>query len=81
MEAAVTSRLPQPNSTAEPPRPAVRPSEPQFRTGQKVRHAKFGDGVVIESKLTGADEEVAVAFADYGIKKLAASMAKLEVLS
>ena len=81
VEAAVTSRLPQPNSTAEPPRPAVRPSEPQFRTGQKVRHAKFGDGVVIESKLTGADEEVAVAFADYGIKKLAASMAKLEVLS
>ncbi|MDA0242967.1 MAG: UvrD-helicase domain-containing protein [Chloroflexi bacterium] len=81
VEAAVTNRLPQPNSTAEPPRPAVRPSEPQFRTGQKVRHAKFGDGVVIESKLTGADEEVAVAFADYGIKKLAASMAKLEVLS
>lgn len=78
---ATANRLPQPNSTAEPPRPAVRPSEPQFRTGQKVRHAKFGDGVVIESKLTGADEEVAVAFADYGIKKLAASMAKLEVLN
>ena len=45
-----------------------------------MRHAKFGDGIVIESKLTGNDEEVTVAFSDEGIKKLVASLAKLEVI-
>lgn len=51
---------------------------PQFKTGEKVRHAKFGQGIVIESKMTGNDEEVTVAFTDLGIKRLAASFAKLE---
>jgi DNA helicase II / ATP-dependent DNA helicase PcrA len=51
----------------------------QFRTGQKVHHAKFGGGIVIESKLTGNDEEVSVAFTNHGIKRLAASLAKLEI--
>lgn len=55
-------------------------TEPQFRTGQKVRHAKFGEGTVIESKVTGNDEEVTVAFPDLGVKRLAASFAKLEKL-
>ena len=55
-------------------------SAPQFRTGEKVRHAKFGEGIVIESKSTGNDEEVSVAFSDVGIKRLAASFAKLEKL-
>ncbi|MFW6184788.1 MAG: ATP-dependent helicase [Chloroflexota bacterium] len=53
-------------------------AEPQYRTGQKVRHAKFGDGIVIESTVTGNDEEVTVAFKKEGIKKLAASFANLE---
>jgi DNA helicase-2/ATP-dependent DNA helicase PcrA len=52
----------------------------QFKTGQKVRHAKFGAGTVIESKLVGSDEEVTVAFPGTGIKRLAASFAKLERL-
>ncbi len=52
--------------------------EPQFVTGEKVRHAKFGEGTVIESKVTGNDEEVTVAFPGVGIKRLAQSFAKLE---
>ncbi|WP_420642017.1 ATP-dependent helicase [Candidatus Leptofilum sp.] len=59
------------------------PSGPQvakYKTGQKVRHKKFGEGTVIESKLTGNDEEVSVAFADVGVKRLAASFANLEIL-
>ncbi len=55
-------------------------SEPQYRSGQRVRHAKFGEGMVIESKLTGNDEEVSVAFSDGTIKRLAASFAKLEII-
>ncbi|MCA9975543.1 MAG: hypothetical protein KC413_07325, partial [Anaerolineales bacterium] len=76
----VTERrtLPTPNTYTEPAPPA--PSGPQFRSGQRVRHAKFGEGTVIESKLTGTDEEVHVAFTGVGVKRLAASFAKLEVI-
>jgi DNA helicase-2/ATP-dependent DNA helicase PcrA len=66
------------NQHPEPERPTS--TEPQYRTGQKVKHAKFGEGIVIESKTTGNDEEVSVAFTDVGIKRLAASFAKLEIL-
>jgi DNA helicase-2/ATP-dependent DNA helicase PcrA len=55
--------------------------ESQYRTGQKVTHAKFGEGIVVESKITGIDEEVVVAFTDVGVKKLVASLAKLEILN
>lgn len=54
--------------------------QPKFRTGQKVRHIKFGEGTVIESKPTGQDEEVTVAFPGIGIKRLAASFAGLELV-
>jgi DNA helicase-2/ATP-dependent DNA helicase PcrA len=64
-----------------PPEPEPRgPQTARYRTGQTVRHAKFGEGTVIESKLTGNDEEVSVAFRDAGIKRLAASFAKLEII-
>jgi DNA helicase-2/ATP-dependent DNA helicase PcrA len=52
----------------------------QFETGDRVRHPLFGEGIVIESKTTGADEEVTVAFEEKGIKRLLASFAKLEKL-
>jgi DNA helicase-2/ATP-dependent DNA helicase PcrA len=43
-----------------------------------VQHEVFGQGVVIESKLTGADEQVTVAFAGVGLKRLMANMAPME---
>jgi len=52
----------------------------QFETGDRVRHPIFGEGIVIESKVTGGDEEVTVAFEEKGIKRLLASFAKLEML-
>jgi len=73
----VTSRPHRPAGEAKP-EPAKK--ETEFRTGQKVSHAKFGKGIVIESKLTGSDEEVTVAFKSEGIKKLAASFANLKVI-
>ncbi len=53
---------------------------PQYRAGMRVNHGRFGDGVVIESKMTGDDEEVTVAFADVGLKRLSASFAKLDII-
>ena len=70
--------LPQPYATAADS--GRRSTVGRYKTGQKVRHAKFGDGTVIESKLSGDDEEVTVAFPGIGIKRLAASFAKLEVI-
>jgi DNA helicase II / ATP-dependent DNA helicase PcrA len=77
-----TTDLPQPSSRTEtddllPERPRARQ---QFQTGQQVHHPKFGDGIVIESKVTGSDEEVVVAFKGEGLKKLVASLARLQVL-
>jgi DNA helicase-2/ATP-dependent DNA helicase PcrA len=66
-------------------RPAVQPAADaptprlELSTGDKVRHAKFGEGIVTGSKPSGADVEVTVAFADgNGIKRLLLSFAPLE---
>ncbi|MGD2078310.1 MAG: UvrD-helicase domain-containing protein [Chloroflexota bacterium] len=72
--------LPEPNLWSEQAEKKDTPyGEQRYRSGQKVRHQKFGSGIVIESKLTGNDEEVVVAFEASGIKRLIASMAKLEL--
>jgi DNA helicase-2/ATP-dependent DNA helicase PcrA len=52
--------------------------EAQFKTGDRVRHPKFGQGMVIESVGGGGDEEVTVAFEHQGLKRLLASFARLE---
>jgi DNA helicase-2/ATP-dependent DNA helicase PcrA len=49
-----------------------------FFAGQKVRHALFGEGIVVSSKLIENDEEVTVAFPAKGVKRLLASFANLE---
>jgi DNA helicase-2/ATP-dependent DNA helicase PcrA len=62
-----------------PPRPVI-PGERRYRDGDRVRHAAFGEGTVVTSKLTRDDEEVTVAFPERGVKKLLASLANLEIL-
>jgi DNA helicase-2/ATP-dependent DNA helicase PcrA len=66
------------------PVPAARPRIPgerQFRDGDRVRHPRLGDGIVVTSKLTRNDEEVTIAFSNGGgIKTLLASMANLELI-
>jgi DNA helicase II / ATP-dependent DNA helicase PcrA len=64
-----------------PPRPVI-PGERRYRDGDRVRHARWGDGIVVTSKLTRSDEEVVVAFRDtaVGRKTILASLANLEVV-
>jgi hypothetical protein len=52
----------------------------QFETGDRVRHPTFGEGIVIESKVVGGDEEVTVAFEEKGVKRLLVSFAELVLL-
>ncbi len=51
-----------------------------FRTGVRVRHAKFGEGVIISVRGVGSNMIVDVAFEGLGIKQLSASLAPLTVL-
>ncbi|SNB67627.1 ATP-dependent helicase [Thermoflexus hugenholtzii] len=61
--------------------PAFTPPSPRFRPGLRVRHPRFGEGLVVECRPIGADEEVVVMFEEAGLKRLLASFAGLEVLS
>jgi DNA helicase II / ATP-dependent DNA helicase PcrA len=49
-----------------------------WRIGQSVRHAKFGDGVVINLEGSGQDARAQINFGAAGMKWLALSVAKLE---
>ncbi len=53
---------------------------PRYKTGVRVFHSKFGEGIVLESRRSGDDEEVTVSFREAGIKRLTASFANLAVL-
>ena len=67
--------------TTKPSRRII-PGERQFRDGDRVRHARWGDGIVVTSKLTRSDEEVTVAFKDasVGRKTMLASLANLDLV-
>ena len=69
---------PAPVRPATVPRIRV-PGQRLFRDGDRVVHGRFGDGVVVTSKLTRDDEEVTVAFRAGGVKTLLASIANLEI--
>lgn len=56
------------------------PQQPHFQPGQRVSHGIFGEGIVVKTELADDDEYVTVAFAGRGIKKLMASLAKLQVI-
>jgi DNA helicase-2/ATP-dependent DNA helicase PcrA len=58
--------------------PAGVVSIPELCPGDRVRHAQFGQGLVISSRPVTDDNEVVVAFRGLGIKKLLMSFANLE---
>jgi DNA helicase-2/ATP-dependent DNA helicase PcrA len=61
--------------------PAV-PSDAVFAAGDRVRHQRFGEGIVVSCTVTPDDQEVTVAFkGQAGIKKLLLSYAPLEPVS
>jgi DNA helicase-2/ATP-dependent DNA helicase PcrA len=68
-------------SPTRPPRPII-PGERQYRDGDRVRHGRWGDGIVVTGKLTRSDEEITVAFKDpaVGRKTMLASLANLDLV-
>lgn len=60
---------------------ATKRTEPSYRAGQRVQHAFYGEGMVVESEIEGRHEMVTVLFGNgIGVKKLLSSMAPMEPL-
>jgi DNA helicase-2/ATP-dependent DNA helicase PcrA len=61
--------------------PAARPAPVQqrFQPGMRVQHPTWGEGMVLNSSVQDGDEIVDVHFVDLGLKRLVASLARLEI--
>ena len=66
---------PPPKSTASVAKPVIK-----FKPGDRVKHASFGEGMVLESKIQGSDETVVIEFKSVGLKRLDANLAKMEII-
>jgi DNA helicase-2/ATP-dependent DNA helicase PcrA len=56
-------------------------SEPNYHPGMRVQHNVWGEGMVLQSLVQDDDEIVDIFFEGIGLKRVAASLAKLEVKS
>ncbi len=56
------------------------PVEPRYRAGMRVLHPRFGEGVILETRLDHEDEEITIVFESGETKHLVASLARLQVL-
>ena len=53
----------------------------KFHPGMQVQHPIWGDGMVLNSRIDDGDEVVDIFFEELGLKRVAASLAHLEILS
>ncbi|MBI4336325.1 MAG: UvrD-helicase domain-containing protein [Chloroflexi bacterium] len=74
----IASRRPRDEAAVTPATQAAPPPRPPLKTGDRVRHAKFGEGIVVSCTRSGGDHEVTVAFQGAGVKRLLYSLAPLE---
>lgn len=56
------------------------PPGPVYRLGDRVYHKMFGEGIVVDVRTSGEDQELTVAFEEVGEKRLLASLAPLQKL-
>jgi DNA helicase-2/ATP-dependent DNA helicase PcrA len=63
-----------------PPKPTPVVMELKFPTGTRVSHPTWGEGIILGSRIQDNDEILDVVFVSVGIKRLAASLAKLTAL-
>ncbi len=54
------------------------PEKPDYSSGDRVRHFKFGEGTVLDIKEGSKDYEITVDFDGHGVKKMFAGFAKLK---
>ncbi len=56
----------------------ARPGSTGFRPGQRVRHPKYGEGMVYQREGEGENAKITVQFHKFGLKKLVEKYAQLE---
>ncbi len=62
-----------------PPSQPAKPKEQQYKPGDRVRHDKFGEGIILKSEMEQNTEFVEVQFqGKAGKKRLSMDFAKLE---
>ncbi len=71
---------PQVSQPAQPPGDPFRSGPSGFQLGQRVRHAKFGEGVVLHAEGQGGSARVQVNFEEVGTKWLVAAYANLQTV-
>ncbi len=59
---------------------ALQTQAARFHVGMRVRHPLWGNGIVLDSRWQDGDEMVDVVFESVGFKRLAASLANLQVV-
>jgi DNA helicase II / ATP-dependent DNA helicase PcrA len=55
--------------------------EPRFKAGARVKHPMWGEGMVLNSRIQDDDEIVDIFFENMGLKKVAASLARLDLIT
>ena len=48
--------------------------------GMRIKHAIWGEGIILNARLQDGDETVDAVFESVGIKRMVASLAKLEII-
>ena len=67
--------------TPEPVQPPfTAPTEVRYQAGMRIRHPKWGEGLVLSARIDGPDELVEIMFEGVGAKLLIAALANLEIL-
>ncbi len=63
------------------PSPGPPPQRARYQAGMKVRHPLWGEGMVLNSRWQDGDETVDIFFEKVGLKRVAASLAKLDYVN
>jgi len=66
--------------SSKPAASSAPPVEQRYHPSDHVRHPIWGEGIVMDSRIQDSDETVDVYFESVGFKRVAASLAKLEIL-
>ncbi len=77
-EVRMRGHVSRPIAVEKPMNPLLQ--ERRFKLGQRVGHAKFGEGVVLQIEGEGAQERAQINFKQAGVKWLMLSYAQLEAL-
>lgn len=80
VRARTPARQPAVAATADRPHPAASDNLSGFKPGRRVRHARFGEGVILQCEGEGSQARVQVRFTAEGIKWLMLAYAQLEAL-